>query len=95
MNKDAAYMSTRGRKTADFIFRYMSKTHSMVTEARQPRTNLHCLALQALAEQTHRSIGLMCDASPKAKMDATRPQDWTLLYFRFLHMRLCQSACCA
>ena len=62
------------RKTSDFVFRYMCKLNRAVTQEScftQP-TNIHRLTFQELAIQRHPSLGILCDASPKANMDAAR-----------------------
>ena len=67
------------RKTSDFIFRYMCKMHACVTQdsksqdvaCKRTQYLLQPMMLQELSSQKHGSLGLLCDASPKAKMDVS------------------------
>ena len=70
----AAIHKSFARTTADFIHRYLRKTEQTMAEATVPerpnKLDLESLYFwQALGSLRHKSLTIICDASPKAKLE--------------------------
>ena len=64
---------SRFRTTADFVFRHLVSATKSVSEAPLQRARMSHASVryaQELKSQSFRSISILCDASPKGKMDA-------------------------
>ena len=74
VGKQTSMCRLQCRKTADFVYRYMKKCNDVLMKAESHDRNIvmNLVLRQELASQKHKSVCLLCDASPKARMDAPR-----------------------